>query len=99
MIDFGLAKKFIDERTGEVIPLVEGKEPVGAPRYRACNCQRGLETSRRDDCESILFMLIEMALDGDLPWVVKGAAKIDHVKVLQQKEGIESINMTKSLPP
>jgi hypothetical protein len=44
-------------------------------------------------------MIIEMALDGDLPWVIKGAGKIDHDKVLRQKEGPESIEMTKSLPP
>lgn len=66
LIDFGLAKKYIDNESKH-IPLKTGKSIVGSINYSSINIQRGLEASRRDDMESILYIIIFL-LKKDLPW-------------------------------
>ncbi|KAI8825978.1 kinase-like domain-containing protein [Fimicolochytrium jonesii] len=69
MIDFGLAKWFIDEAgkhvTGKKIDIKRSK--TGTARYASLNVHRGLEHSRRDDLESLAYVLIEL-VQGRLPW-------------------------------
>jgi len=42
LIDFGLAKYFRN-KSGEHIPLIDGKELVGTPRYSSVNTDKGIE--------------------------------------------------------
>jgi casein kinase 1 len=84
IIDFGLAKKFIDERTGKHITTKKGKIPIGAPRYRSINMMKGLEIGRADDCESVMYMLTEFASDNELPWAQQGGV-VDHDRILHSK--------------
>lgn len=49
VIDFGLAKKYKDMKTGLHIPPKGGKSLVGTARYASIASHEGYEQCRRDD--------------------------------------------------
>jgi len=66
MIDFGLCKRFKDNERRHM-KLNTGKKLVGTARYASVNSHKGIELSRRDDLESLLYLLIYFR-KGHLPW-------------------------------
>ena len=67
ILDFGLAKRYRDEHTHIHIPLKENRNLTGTARYASCNAHNGLEQSRRDDMESIAYVLLYF-FKNKLPW-------------------------------
>ncbi|KAK2950062.1 putative Casein kinase I [Blattamonas nauphoetae] len=67
LIDFGLSKRFVDRKTKQHIPFRTGKSLTGTPRYATVPAHLGVEQGRRDDVESLGYILLYF-LKGSLPW-------------------------------
>lgn len=99
VIDFGLAKKFRDPRTHIHIPYREHKNLTGTARYASINTHLGIEQSRRDDIESLAYMLIYFCR-GSLPWqgLKAQTKKQKYDRIMEKKMTTSSEVLTRGLP-
>lgn len=66
IIDYGLSKQYKND-INEHMKLNIGKKLVGTSRYASINSHDGIDLSRRDDFESLFYLLIYF-YKGMLPW-------------------------------
>ena len=101
LIDFGLSRKYRSSRTGKHIKFNNLKLTYGSLRYLSINGNRGYEQSRRDDLESLGYMLIFLAT-GKIPWLKQEQLNINIVKkymlIYKIKKSIDSKTLCKDLP-
>ena len=79
LIDFGFAHKFRSSRTGKHIRFKNLRKILGSMRYLSINANKGYEQSRRDDLESLGYMLAYLCKK-DLPWIVLEKQKVNKIK-------------------
>ena len=98
MIDYGLTRKFCDSRKNH-IPYKEGKHLTGTALYASIYTHKGIEQSRRDDLESLGYMMIYFC-KGELPWMnVKGKTKeIKYKKIMEKKLEMKPDILCQGLP-
>ncbi len=84
IIDFGLSKRYKDKNSGAHIQYRENRHLVGTARYASINAHLGIEQSRRDDIESIGYVLVYFYL-GRLPWQSKQEKAKSPQKIMDKK--------------
>ena len=99
LIDFGLAKKYRSSRTLKQYPQTRKKRLTGTARYASIHALEGYEQSRRDDMESVGYIMAYL-LRGGLPWQgLKLKSKENKYKnILEKKKEITSQELFKGFP-
>ncbi|CAF4161064.1 unnamed protein product, partial [Adineta steineri] len=86
LIDFGLAKKYRDNRTRQHIPYREDRKFIGTGCHSSINADLGIEQSRRDDLESLGYVMMYFNR-GSLPWQgLKAATKKQEYEKISEKK-------------
>jgi serine/threonine protein kinase len=99
ILDFGLAKKYRSSRTLIQYPYIKKKKLTGTARYASIHALEAYEQSRRDDLESVGYVLMYF-LRGNLPWQgLKVRSKEDrYKKILEKKRETSSQDLCKGYP-
>ena len=91
--NFYLCEKYRSSKTNQHAKFKYTKEIVGTERYGSVNALRGLRQGRRDDLESLCYMLIYFFL-GKLPWqgISADSDTEKHEKLLKEKKSFKIEN-------
>ena len=83
LIDFGLCKSYMDNKTGQHNTAKQTSGLIGSMNYASINSHKRIGLSRRDDLESVCYMLLYF-YSGHLPWFTES----NESKVLEMKQNI-----------
>ncbi|KAI0767561.1 kinase-like protein [Fomes fomentarius] len=100
LFDFSHAQLFVDPTTGAHIPFCSERSTMGTPRYASVAAHLHHEVSRRDDVESLLYVLMEL-YHGCLPWQDVSAQahqeRLDLIHEMKAGKGFQDY-LSQSLP-
>ncbi|KAG0351159.1 serine/threonine protein kinase, partial [Gamsiella multidivaricata] len=99
IVDFGLASHYRDASGKHIPNRGSTKHKVGTARYASINIHCGREHTRRDDIESVGYMLLELMI-GTLPWSGISArnSRQGWAKMREIKEDIDLDELCEGLP-
>jgi serine/threonine protein kinase len=96
-IDLGLCKKIISNN--KHIPFCDNKSIVGTIRYSPIASTESFEQGRKDDLESIAYVLIYL-FNGTLPWMgIKAKTKEERYRLIgEKKKSLSEEELTVGMP-
>ena len=99
MIDFGFAKTYRDPTTLAHHPMQKGAGITGTARFASINTLSGYTQSRRDDLESLGYVIVYIA-KGTLPWANIKCDNKDalYSRILETKIQTTPENLCSGLP-
>ena len=99
LIDFGLSCPYMDMSNGLLYGNSKGNKFVGTLRYSSINSHKGVRLCRKDDLESLMYILIYF-YKGKLPWQDVDAKdeKEKQEKVKEQKTKITTAELCEGMP-
>jgi serine/threonine protein kinase len=99
LIDFGLARLFRNPTTRHHTAQINGSGVIGTICYSSINCHLGLTPSRRDDLESLAYVIVYLA-KGSLPWqgIVVEPGQFHEDEVLRVKQATTVKALCAGLP-
>ena len=99
LLDFGLSKKYRSSSSLKHYPLIKRKKLTGTARYASINALNGITQSRRDDLESIGYVLMYF-LRGRLPWqgMVNKNKEQRYLKIMETKRDTTPEELCKGFP-
>jgi len=99
VIDYGLSKRYRDPITYKHITYRENKNLTGTARYASINTHIGIEQSRRDDMESLGYVILYFSR-GSLPWqgLKANTKKQKYEKIMEKKMNTSIDSLCKNLP-
>ena len=99
LIDFGLAKQYRSPKTLQQKPMQKNKKLTGTARYASINALKGYDQSRRDDMESVAYVIAYL-LRGNLPWqgILCKTKEEKYSKILYRKQNISPEQLFNGFP-
>lgn len=99
LVDFGLAKRYRDHTTKQHVPYRDGKHLTGTARYASVNTHLGIEQSRRDDLESLGYVLVYL-FKGALPWqgIRVANKRMKYAKIKDRKQNMSLRELCRDMP-
>lgn len=99
IVDFGFAKQYRDPDTYLHIPYSNKNSLVGTDLYCSINTHLGIEQTRRDDLESLAYILIYF-LRGSLPWhgLESATATQNNQRIMNEKKSTPTDVLCCNLP-
>ena len=100
LLDFGLSKKYRSSKTKKQFPFVKNNKLIGNARYSSINALEGGTQSRRDDLESIGYLILYLLL-GRLPWqgYISHSKEDKYYKIREIKRQTTAEQLCQGLPP
>ncbi|KAH9387158.1 casein kinase 1 [Nematocida major] len=96
LIDLGMAKEFV--KHGQHSYNGTGKKLTGTPRYASVNAHKGYDLGRKDDLESIGYIILYL-LKGKLPWQGLKESKREKCRIIgEMKSEMKIEEVAKNMP-
>ena len=99
LIDFGLSKIINDKKNQFIFNIKNEKIVIGTVRYISMNAHLGNEQYKKDDLESLAYMLVYF-IKGELPWqnIKAKSRKEKYTKIYQKKKHTVNSELCNFLP-